>query len=53
VYQPTQIGITQNAKTTEKAARTPKPNQTIIENLQNETDITTDFSVRKRKTIKY
>ena len=49
VYQPTQIGITQNAKTTEKAARTPTPNQTIIENLQNETDILqTSLSEKER-----
>jgi rhamnogalacturonyl hydrolase YesR len=33
------IGITQNTKTREKAARTLTPNQSIIENLQNETDI--------------
>jgi hypothetical protein len=48
-YQPTQIGITQNTKTTEKAARTPTPNQAIIENLQNETDILqTSLSEKER-----
>ena len=48
-YQPTQIGITQNTKTTEKAARTPTPNQSIIENLQNETDILqTSLSEKER-----
>jgi hypothetical protein len=34
---------------TEKAARTPTPNQTIIENLQNETDILqTSLSEKER-----
>ena len=48
-YQPTQIGITQNTNTTEKAARTPTPNQTIIDNLQNEIDILqTSMSEKER-----
>jgi cob(I)alamin adenosyltransferase len=48
-YQPAQIGITQNTKTTEMAARTPAPNQTIIENVQNETDILqTSLSEKER-----
>jgi FtsZ-interacting cell division protein ZipA len=51
-YQPTQTGITQNTKMSEKAVRTPTPNQTIIDNLQNETDILqTSLSEKERLLI--
>ena len=50
-YQPKQIGITQNTKTTEMAARTPTPNQTIIENLQNETDILQTSLTEKERLL--